>query len=106
VDQEVEEPAIVKREDGSWFIDGRLPAEELRELLTVPALPGEEEGHFRTAAGFLISELGRVPSTGDVVIFDNFRLEVADMDDRRIDKILVSTVADQKQNPSLPGSTE
>ncbi len=106
VDQEIEEPAIVRREDGSWFIDGRLPAEELSELLSVTSLPGEEEGHYRTAAGFLISELGRVPSTGDVVVFGDFRFEVADMDDRRIDKILVSRINEQKQIPSQPGTAE
>lgn len=101
VDQPDEEPAIIQREDGSWFIDGKLPVEELRTLLDLNILPGEEEGYFRTAAGFIMSELGRVPATGDLIIFNNFRFEVADMDDRRIDKILVSRI-----NSGLSGDVE
>jgi putative hemolysin len=90
VDQPEEEPSVVRRDDGSWFVDGMLPAEELRELLGLDTLPGENEGYFRTAAGFIMTELGRIPKSGDMIRYENFRFEVADMDNRRIDKILVS----------------
>ncbi len=90
VDEPDEEPGIIEREDGSWFIDGMLPAEELRELLGLDILPGENEGVYRTAAGFVMAELGKIPIPGDHFILDGIRFEVADMDKRRIDKILVS----------------
>jgi len=90
VDEPDEEPGIIEREDGSWFIDGMLPAEELRELLGRESLPGENEGVYRTAAGFVMAELGKIPIPGDHFVMDGIRFEVADMDKRRIDKILVS----------------
>ncbi|WP_319580674.1 hemolysin family protein [uncultured Methanospirillum sp.] len=90
VDEPDEEPGIIEREDGSWFIDGMLPAEELRELLGRESLPGESEGVYRTAAGFIMAELGKIPIPGDHFVMDGIRFEVADMDKRRIDKILVS----------------
>ncbi len=90
MDEPDEEPGIIEREDGSWFIDGMLPAEELRELLELESLPGEKEGVYRTAAGFVMAELGKIPIPGDYFVMDGIRFEVADMDKRRIDKILVS----------------
>ena len=92
VDEPDEEPGIIEREDGSWFIDGMLSAEELRELLGRESLPGENEGVYRTAAGFVMAELGKIPIPGDHFIMDGIRFEVADMDKRRIDKILVSRI--------------
>jgi putative hemolysin len=92
VDQPDDEPAIIQRDDGSWFVDGMLPAEELSSLLALETLPGAKEGYFRTAAGFVMTELGRIPLTGDYVILDGFRFEVTDMDNRRIEKILISKI--------------
>ncbi len=98
VDQPDEEPAIVQRDDGSWFVDGMLPAEELRDLLGFEDLPGENEGFYRTAAGFVMAELGRIPIAGDHFTLNGFRFEVADMDKRRIDKILINRVHPQQQH--------
>lgn len=92
VDQPDEEPGIIEREDGSWFIDGMVPAEELRELLGLKSLPEEDEGVYRTAAGFVMAELGKIPIPGDHFIMDGIKFEVADMDKRRIDKIIVSRI--------------
>lgn len=101
VDQPDEEPAIVEREDGSWFVDGMLPSEELRELLGFQVLPGANEGFYRTAAGFVMAELGRIPIAGDYFTLNGFRFEVADMDKRRIDKILISRVHPQQQQNNI-----
>ena len=92
VDEPEEEPGIIEREDGSWFVDGMLPAEQLRQLLNLETLPGEDEGVFRTAAGFVMAELGKIPVAGDHFSISGIRFEVADMDNRRIDKILVSRI--------------
>ena len=92
VDEPDEEPSIIQRDDGSWFVDGMLPAEELRNLLKLEKLPGEDEGVFRTAAGFVMAELGKIPISGDHFMMKGFRFEVADMDNRRIDKILITPI--------------
>ncbi len=85
---EAAEADIVQREDGSWLVDGRTDLEELDE-----ALGGafEDEGAgYHTAAGMVLHHLARVPTEGEVFEIGRFRVEVVDMDDRRIDKLLFS----------------
>ncbi|MEO8746982.1 MAG: hemolysin family protein [Rhodanobacter sp.] len=81
---------IVQRTDGSWLIDGSLSTEDLRELLHVDQLAGEDEHDFHTAAGMVMSALGRIPHTGEACISSGYRFEVVDLDGARIDKLLVT----------------
>lgn len=85
---EDEEPSVVERADGSLLIDGLMPAHEAFDRLGLrDPLTG---GDFHTIAGFVLHELGRIPNTGDTVVWRNWRFEVVDMDGRRVDKIIVS----------------
>lgn len=79
----------VQRDDGSWLLDGNFPAHETRELLDIEELPGEEDGHFETIGGFVMDQLGHIPTAGEHVRIDRYRIEVVDMDGHRIDKLLV-----------------
>jgi putative hemolysin len=83
-----------QREDGSWLFDGLIVIDQLREILDISAIPGEEKGMFQTLSGFVMSQLGRIPKTGAKFIFENYTFEVVDMDGRRVDRVLVS------QNPA------
>ncbi|NBW83106.1 hypothetical protein EBR21_15260, partial [bacterium] len=58
--------------------------------LQLPKLRGEDSGNFHTVAGFVLSELGKIPRTTDWFIADNVRYEVIDMDGNRVDKVLIS----------------
>jgi len=80
---------IVRREDGSWLVDGALAADDLRELLGLGTLPRESDEEYHTAAGMLISQFGRIPQVGEHFDWRNYRFEVIDLDGARIDKILV-----------------
>jgi putative hemolysin len=87
-----EEPLLVQRDDGSWLVDGRLPSDEIRELLGVSALPGEEDHDFHTIAGMVMAQFGRIPDTGEHFTWEGWRVEVVDRDGARIDKLLVARV--------------
>ncbi len=87
---EVAEPDVVEREDGSWLIDGMLQIDEFQELLEIKQLPEEIEDHYQTVGGFVMAMLGRIPSAGDHFEWEGYRLEVMDMDLRRVDKVLVA----------------
>lgn len=93
LDDDRDEPEIVRREDGSWLLDGLLSIEELKELLALEALPGEGEAYYQTLGGFIMTHLGRIPATADRFEYGGLRFEVVDMDGNRIDKVLVSTVS-------------
>jgi putative hemolysin len=84
-----DEPLVVERDDGSWLVDGRLSSEELRELLAVGELPGEEENDYTTAAGMVIARYGRIPHAGEHFDWKGWRVEVVDLDGARIDKLLI-----------------
>jgi putative hemolysin len=87
------EPYAVKREDGSWLLDGRLTPNEFYEIFpSAGKLPSAEEGAYHTLAGFIMMKLGRLPQVADHFEWNGLRFEVVDMDRRRIDKVLVSSL--------------
>lgn len=99
---EMVEPQAVQREDGSWLLDGMLPLEEFKSIFHVKKLPGEEQSHYETLAGFVMMELG-LPSAGEYFEWAGLRFEVVDMDENRVDKVLVSPVgATAAKKPKAP----
>ena len=80
---------VVRRDDGSWLIDGALGTEDLRELLSLARLPDEDEHEYHTAAGMMMARFARIPQVGEHFDWDGYRFEVVDLDGARIDKILV-----------------
>jgi putative hemolysin len=86
------DPTAVRRPDGTWLIDGKLPIDEFKQLFEIEQLPEEEENFYQTVGGFVMSYLGRVPQSGDRFTWNGFTIEVVDMDWRRVDKVLVSPV--------------
>jgi putative hemolysin len=88
--------SAVQRPDGSWLLDGSLPIRDFKELLQLVELPGEGYGRFQTVAGFVIDNLGRIPSEGEMFTWEGYRFEVIDMDGNRIDKILVAPPIHQR----------
>lgn len=87
---EVPEVGAVRREDGSWLVEGWMPVDEFEETIGLSGVRGA--GKFHTVAGFVLNTLGHVPTVGEAFEHGGFRLEVVDMDGRRIDKILVHSL--------------
>jgi len=84
-------PQAKRRDDGSWLIDATLPIAELKSILGVTRpLPQEPETDYQTASGFAVTQFGQIPSPGDRFDWEGWRFEVAEMDKRRIDKLIVS----------------
>lgn len=83
---------FVAREDGSWLVDGSAEFEEVRERFGLPELPNGERGRYRTLAGFVMARLGRIPRATEAFTWAGTRFEVVDMDERRVDKVLVTSL--------------
>ena len=90
---EVPEGQVVRREDGSWLLDGMLPVDELHDLIGTDTLPGEGHGYYQTLGGFVMMYLERTPKTGDRFTWKNLQFEVLDMDGYRVDKVLIMPLA-------------
>jgi putative hemolysin len=86
---EADSARAVRRDDGTWLVDGGLPVEDFRELFDLEELPGEAENTFETLGGFVMAQLGHIPAAADTFEWNNYRFEVMDMDGRRVDKVLV-----------------
>ena len=84
------EGPAVRREDGSWLLDGMLPIDEFHDLINVATLPEEERGYYQTLGGFVMMYLERTPRAGDRFTWNGLRFEVVDMDGHRVDKVLVT----------------
>ena len=87
---ELEEPQATQRQDGSWLLDGMLEVDEFKDIFNLKALPHEDE--YETLSGFVMMSLGRVPQSADHFEWQDLRFEVIDMDGRRVDKVLVTTL--------------
>ena len=86
-----DEDLIVRRGDGSWLIDGHTPMQDVQRALGLDDLPGQ--GEYDTLAGFLMMMLRRVPRRTDHVVWSGHRFEVMDVDNYRIDQVLVTREA-------------
>jgi putative hemolysin len=86
--QEIAEPPIIAREDGSWLVEGYLDVDDLKDLLDVTVLP--DEGDYQTLGGFIVMMAGRLPRVGDYFDWRGFRFEIVDMDGNRVDKVLIA----------------
>jgi putative hemolysin len=84
----------IRRADGSWLIDGVMPVSELKARLDIRQLPAEDLGRYNTVAGLLQSVSGRLLGTGEQIDCAGWRFEVLDLDGKRIDKVLASSLAD------------
>jgi putative hemolysin len=82
-----DEDTAVRRDDGSWLIDGLLAIEEVEALTGLSGMGGE--GDFHTLAGFVLSQTAHLPQIGETFSWHGWRFEVVDMDGRRIDRVLV-----------------
>ncbi len=82
---------VVRREDGSWLVDGRVRVVEAERAVGAYDWAGKS---YTTIAGLVLNRLGHLPKTGEKVVIGGFSLEVVDMDGRRIDKLLVSRLPD------------
>ena len=82
-----DEPKAVQREDGGWLVAGWMPADEFADMigLTLP-----EDRSYESVAGLVLDQAGVLPKLGSHIEFGGWKIEVVDLDGRRIDKVLVT----------------
>ncbi len=85
-----DEPKVVTREDGSLLVAGWMPIREFLDRLSITL---DDDGDFETVAGLVLHRLAELPREGQTVRLGDWRIEVIDMDGRRIDRLLVQNIA-------------
>lgn len=88
---ELDEPVIVKREDGSFLVNGTVEIYDLNRELKQEVIPRDADNYV-TLAGFISYALGKLPATGEKLFVSGYELEIVDMDGFRVDKVLMRHV--------------
>jgi putative hemolysin len=83
------EESIVKQEDGSWLADGNVSIDDAARELGLDQLGGEQN-EYHTLAGFILYLAGEIPREGAYFDYSGYRFKVVDMDNNRIDKIIIT----------------
>lgn len=84
-----DEYEVIKRDDGSFLVDGQLPFYDFLSYFDKTDWMNEGEQEFDTIAGFILHKLKRIPIASDKLEWNGFDFEIMDMDGHRIDKVLV-----------------
>ncbi len=90
-----EESLAVRRQDGSWLLDGLLAIDEMKDKLDIRHIPQEHLGNFHTVGGFVLASLGHIPRKAERFTWDEWEFEVVDVDRNRVDQVLATRVSDQ-----------
>lgn len=89
VNADEEDPQIVARADGnSWLVDGQCSFYDFLVYFDMEDVSDATD--YNIIGALILSRLGRFPETGEKITWNDFTLEVVDMDGVRIDKVLVT----------------
>ena len=84
------EPEIIRVDRTRWLVDGGASIDDVRDQLGMD-IP---EGEYVTLGGFLFDAFGHIPEEGEKLTYDGWELRVAEMDKRRVAKVVVQVAAD------------
>lgn len=80
---------VEQHSDGSWIVNGDAHIDDVKDVLDVKELPGENLNAYRTLAGFLLYQWQRIPAKGEALSWEHWDFEVLSMDGYRIDSVRV-----------------
>ncbi len=100
-----DEPEVVRVDGNRWLVDGRTSVDDLQDSLDI-SVP---EGEYVTLGGYLFDAFGHIPGEGEQVTVGDWELRVAEMDKRRIAKVVAKRIhppaAVDEPSGTGPGST-
>lgn len=79
-----EEPEIARVDDRRWLVDGSCSLDDIQDQMGM-TIPG---GEYVTLGGYLFDALGHIPNEGESTTTGPWELTVAEMDRRRISKVV------------------
>ncbi|MEK6258868.1 MAG: hemolysin family protein [Planctomycetota bacterium] len=91
---------IVKREDGSLLIDGTVNLHQLEVALEATRWSDPPPRGIGTVSGLVLALLKRPPQIGDVLTWNDLRIEVIDMDGPKLDRLLIQRIVDPPASPA------
>ncbi|EJL6393280.1 hypothetical protein BOO29_12465 [Vibrio navarrensis] len=84
------EEQIVARDHNSWLVDGVTPITDVMRALNIDEFPHPQ--NYETIAGFMMYMLRKIPRRTDSIIYSGYKFEVVDIDNYKVDQLLVTRV--------------
>jgi putative hemolysin len=81
---------LLKVNNRTYLLDGKLPIDEFKEIFLIETLPNEEKAAFRTLSGLCMTQIEAIPKKGDSFTIGNFRFEIVKVRKRRVEKVLLT----------------
>lgn len=85
---------LIAREDGTWLVDGHYSLHDFLTYFELDELINDYE--VTTVSGLIMTELSRIPKQGEKLVWQNYELEVLDMDGVKIDKVMVHALKERQ----------
>ena len=89
-DFDEDEYQLTANEDGTWTVDGHYSLHDFLTYFDMDDLTNDYD--VTTVSGLIMTELGNIPTQGEILIWNKLELEVVEMDGIKIDKILVKAI--------------
>jgi CBS domain containing-hemolysin-like protein len=101
---EDELPAVVRQPDGSFVADARASLDDVTAAVGVTFEVGDTAAEVDTLGGYLMTQVGRLPTRGELVPGPaGYEIEVLDADPRRIKKVRIHRRKDRPIERDLDG---
>lgn len=89
------QPQMIRRISTETLeVDARVPVSEVSQELGIE-LP--EDGAYESMGGLVFSVLGRIPMAGEEFVHENLRFRIVDAEPRRINRMLITRTAVERQ---------
>ena len=81
---------IISRSDGSFLVDGLMNIDDFMDDFKIKSYDDVKNQGFNTLSGLAMSILNKIPEEGETFTYKNLKFEIVDMDNSRVDKLLVT----------------
>ncbi|MGL5007531.1 MAG: hemolysin family protein [Plesiomonas sp.] len=98
-----QEELIVQRDENTWLIEGSTPIDDVMRALDIDEFPDSD--NYETIGGFMMFMLRKIPKRTDYTIFDKYKFEVVDIDNFKIDQLLITRISHESVNKGKTEST-
>ena len=88
-ENETEEEEVIQRQDGSFLVEGSMNIDDFMERMGIMFFDDLKQEDFSTVGGMAMFFIGNIPKAGDTFEYRNLKFEIMDMDNGRVDKLLV-----------------
>lgn len=97
-EDELEEPDIVTRADGSLLVEGSMTVSDFMDEMRIFNYDDIRDKDFSTLGGLAMYKIGKIPTAGDTFHYRDLQFEIVDMDNGRVDKLLVHKLIEEDED--------